>query len=57
MIGYKYISLQMQLSNVLLFQKQWREAPETGSPSFPISSTEMPVTVSAISSKLLLLCI
>ena len=37
------------------FLKQWREAPGTGNPSFPISSAEMPDTVSAISLKLLLL--
>ena len=42
----------MDLSNVLLFLKQWREAPETGSPSFPISSVEMLVSVSMISPKL-----
>ena len=40
-IRYKYISLQFELSNVLLFWKQWREAPGTGSPIFPISSAEM----------------
>ena len=36
-------------------EKQWREAPGIGSPSFPISSTEMSVTVSAVSQKLMLL--
>ena len=55
LIGYKDISLQVKLSNVLPFLKQWREAPETGSPSFPISPTEMYVTVYAVSPKLLLL--
>ena len=39
----------MELSNVLLFLKQWREAPGTGSPTFPISFAEIFVTVSVIS--------
>ena len=43
----------MELSNVLLFWKQWRETPGTWSPNFLISSAEMPVTVSMISPKLL----
>ena len=34
MIGQTDRSLQMELSNVLLFWKQWREAPGTGSPNF-----------------------
>ena len=42
------------LSNVLLFWKQWREPPRTGSPSFPNSSAEMLDTVSRLSLKLLL---
>ena len=45
----------MELSNVLLFLKQWRKALGIGSPSFPISSTEIPVTDSIISPKLQLL--
>ena len=45
----------MELSNVLLFWKQWREAPETGIPSFPISSTEMSDNFSTVSSKLIFL--
>ena len=49
LIGYKYRPLQGDLSNVLLFQKQWREAPRTRSPSFPICYAEMPDTVSAVS--------
>ena len=48
-------SLQVELSNVLLFWKQWREAPRTRSPSFPISSAEMSVIVSMISLNLILL--
>ena len=56
-IGYKYGSLQYYLSNVLLFWKQWREAPGTGSPSFPISSTEIPYIISAVSLKVMLLYI
>ena len=47
----------MDLSIVLIFLKQWREAPGIGSPSFPISSTEIPDIVSAVSPKLLLVCI
>ena len=57
LIGYKYRSLKMYLYNVLIFLKQWREAPGTGSPSFPISSAEMSVTVSVISPQLLPLCV
>ena len=45
----------MELSNVLIFLKQLREAPGRASPSFPISSIEMPDSVSTISPKLLLL--
>ena len=41
LIRYKYISLQAELSNVLLFWKLWREAPKIGSPSFPIYSIEI----------------
>ena len=55
LIGYKDRSLQGELLNVLLFWKQWREAPGTESPSLPISRAEMPDIVSAISPKLLLL--
>ena len=55
LIGYKDRSLQGELSNELLFSKSWREAPRTGSPSLPISSAEMPDTVSAVSLKVLLL--
>ena len=47
----------MELSNVLLFWKQWREAPGTRSPNFSISSAEMPITVFVISMKLWLLCV
>ena len=47
----------MELSNVLLFWKQWSETPGTGSPNFLISSAEIPVTVSVISTKLLILCL
>ena len=57
LIGQKYISLQGELSNVLRFFKQCREAPRIGSPSFPISFTKMPNTVFVISPKLLLLCV
>ena len=56
LIGYTDRSLQMELSNVLLFLKQWREAPRTGRPNFPISSAEMPVIVSVISLKQMILC-
>ena len=45
----------MDLSNVRLFQKQWREAPKTGSPSFSISSIEMTDIASAISPKVRIL--
>ena len=38
-------------------EKQWREAPGIGSPSLPISSVEIPDTVSAVCMKLLLLCV
>ena len=55
LIGYKYRPLQGELSNVLIFCKQWREAPRTGSPSLPISSAEMPDTSSTESMKLVLL--
>ena len=33
LIGHKYISLQDDLSNVLIFLKQWTEVPGTGIPS------------------------
>ena len=49
LIGWTDRYLQMELSNVLLFWKQWREAPGTGSPNFLISSAEMSVTVFVIS--------
>ena len=55
MIRYKDRHIQGELSNVLLFWEQRREAPGTGSPSFPISSTKMPVIVSEVSPKLMLL--
>ena len=45
------------MSNVLIFGKQLMEAPRTGSPSLPISSPEMYDIVSAVSPKLLLLCV
>ena len=50
-IGYKYGPIQGELSNVLLFWKQWREALGTGSPSFPISSAKMTDIDSVVSSK------
>ena len=51
LIGQKYWPLQGELSNVLLFLKQWWEAPRTVSPSFPISSVEMYEIDSAVSPK------
>ena len=57
LIGKKDGPIQADLSNVLIFWKWWREAPGTGSLSLPISSAEMPDTISAVSLKLLLLCV
>ena len=57
LIIYKYDPSQGDLSNVLLFLKQWREAPGTGSPSLPISFIEIPDIGSAVSLKVLLLCV
>ena len=57
LIIYKYAPPQGELSNILIFLKQWREAPETGSPSFPISSTEIHDIVSMVYTKVLLLFI
>ena len=55
LIGYKYRPLQGEMSNVLLFLKQWREALGTKSPNFPIFSTEIPYSVYVVSLNILLL--
>ena len=57
LIGYKDISLQFELSSVLLFWKKWREAPGTWSPSLPIYSAAMLDTIYDVSLKVLLLCV
>ena len=51
LIGQKDAPLQGKLSNVLLFWKQWWEAPGTGSPSFSISFAEISDIDSVVSLK------